>query len=96
VTAGSNITREGNYVSEGTYAQIEPGKTTEAWVKATLGDPSSITEADGNSVWKYAYTVKKTSGGTVFLIFGGHSTDEMQHSAFMEFKDGIVTKKWQG
>jgi len=96
VTGGTNATRTGNYVSQDLFASIEPGKTTMAWVQATLGDPSSRTTADGNVVWKYTYTERVDSGGAVFLIFGSHSTTETVHNAFIEFKDGLVTRKWRG
>ncbi|CAN5529368.1 hypothetical protein BH10PLA1_BH10PLA1_04520 [soil metagenome] len=96
VTGGTDSTRTGNYVSQDLFTSIEPGKTTMAWVQATLGDPTSRTTADGNVVWKYTYTERTDSGGAVFLIFGSHSTTETVHNAFIEFKDGVVTRKWRG
>jgi outer membrane protein assembly factor BamE (lipoprotein component of BamABCDE complex) len=89
---------EGKYVAENTFAQIEPGKTTAGWVKATLGDPSEKTHDDtsGSDIWKYNYTQVKEGDGAVFLIFGGSSRKESKGTAFVEFKDGVVTKKWRG
>src|SRR5437762_13366986 len=86
----------GNFVPPATFDRIEPGKTTAAWVKATLGEPSSKDTA-GNSteVWKYSYTEKKESSGAIFLIFGGSDSKERQHVAYVEIKDGVVTNKWR-
>ena len=88
----------GNYVADSTFSRIEPGKSTAAWVKATLGDPSEKTEVkESNSeVWKYKYTEHQDSNGAIFLIFGGSSSKEKSGTAFVEIKDGIVTNKWRG
>ena len=86
----------GNYVPDTTFDRIEAGKTTAAWVKATLGEPSSKDKVDENSeVWKYSYTEKKESSGAVFLIFGGSDTSEKQRAAYVEMKDGVVKNKWR-
>ena len=86
----------GNFVPPNTFDRIEPGKTTAAWVKATLGEPSSKDTADSSEVWKYSYTEQKESSGAIFLIFGGSDKKEQQHVAYVEIKDGIVTNKWRG
>lgn len=96
VTSDSKVTRSGNYIPESAFDRIEPGKTTQAWVKATLGEPSSKSSLDGNGeVWKWNYTEKKTGSGTLLFVFAGHSEDEKTHCAFVEFKDGVVTRKWR-
>src|SRR5213083_933168 len=58
----------GNYVADNTFSQIQPGKTTAGWVKATLGDPSTKTEVkeSGTEVWKYQYTEHKDGSGAIF------------------------------
>ena len=87
----------GNFVPPNTFDRIEPGKTTAAWVKATLGEPSSKESAGNNTeVWKYNYTEKRESEGAIFLIFGGSDKKEQQHVAYVEMKDGTVTYKWRG
>ena len=98
VTSESKEKTEGKYVAEDTFAQIEPGKTTSSWVKATLGDPSSKSkdEASGDEIWKYNYTQIKEGSGVIFLIFGGTSRKENTGTAFIEFNNGLVTKKWRG
>jgi outer membrane protein assembly factor BamE (lipoprotein component of BamABCDE complex) len=97
VTSDSKVSRSGNYIPESTFDRIEPGKTTAAWVKATLGDPTSKSSLTGENaeVWKWNYTEKKTGSGTLLFVFAGHSEDEKAHAAYVEFKDGVVTKKWR-
>jgi outer membrane protein assembly factor BamE (lipoprotein component of BamABCDE complex) len=97
VTSNSKVSRSGNYVPENSFEQIEPGKTTAAWVKATLGDPSCKTKVDGSDaeIWKWSYKEVKKGSGTVFVIFAGSSEDEKTKSAFVEVKDGVVTRKWR-
>ena len=97
VAHSSNQHVTGNYVPPSTFDRIEPGKTSAAWVKATLGEPSSKETAGVNTeVWKYSYTEQKESSGAIFLIFGGSDKKEQQRVAYVEIKDGMVTNKWRG
>src|SRR3954470_20067035 len=97
VTSSSDQKRHGNYVAPQTFDQIEPGKTTSGWVKATLGEPSSTTDAGGGSeIWKWTYTERTDSSGTVFLLCAGSGTKEQTGNAFVEIKDGVVVNKWRG
>ena len=88
----------GKYVADNTFNQIEPGKTTAGWVKATLGDPSETTDVNEthSQIWKYNYTLRKEGNGAIFLIFGGQNVKEKDGTAFVEIKDGVVTNKWRG
>jgi len=96
VTADSHETRKGTYVSENTFAQIRPGQTTEDWVRVTLGTPTSETVLkDGGRILKWSYTEHHESSGAVFLIFGGHSEKDTDHTAYVEIHDGVVTKAWR-
>ena len=96
VSSTSNQKISGNYVPENTFDRITPGETTASWVKATLGEPSSKDKADDSTeVWKYSYTEVKEGSGAIFLIFGGSDRKELQRSAYVEFKDGIVKSKWR-
>ncbi len=97
VTSSSHSSTSGNYIAPSTFDQIDCGKTTASWVKATLGEPSRKTKVEGtdSEIWKWAYTEKKKGDGTIFLIFAGNSEDEKQHAAYVEIKDGVVTKKWR-
>ena len=96
VSSTSHQTVSGNYVPENTFDRIKPGETTSSWVKATLGEPSTKEKADDiTEVWKYSYTEVKEGSGAIFLIFGGSDKKELQRSAYVEFKDGIVKSKWR-
>ena len=97
VASDTHQSRTGTYVADTTFSQIKPGKTTEGWVRGTLGSPSSETKLDdGTKLWKYTYTERRESSGAVFLIFGGHDEKEQAHTAFVELKDGLVTNAWRG
>ena len=97
ISHSSNQSISGNYVPPTTFDQIERGKTTAGWVKATLGEPSSRdTVENGSEIWKYSYSEKTSSSGAIFLIFGGSDRKEKQRVAYVEIKDGVVTNKWRG
>lgn len=89
-------TRTGRWVPENTFDQIEPGKTSVAWVSAALGQPSEKNRIDEHSeIWKWTYSKTKSANGYVFLIFIGSDTTETPGAAFVEFKDDVVVRKWR-
>ncbi len=92
----STVKRTGTDVSAATFEQIQPGTTTAAWVRATLGDPTSVSRDAHGEVWAWTYTEHVDSSGYVFLIFGGSNTTETTRKAFVELRDGIVVRKWRG
>ncbi len=67
----------------------------EQWVHATLGEPSSRTGPEEDQIWKYVYTTRTDSHGSVFLIFGGSDVKKTTSEAFIEFRDGVVANKWR-
>lgn len=88
--------RTGHWVPENTFDEIEAGKATSAWVAATLGQPSEKNRIDDHSeIWKWTYIQKKSNDGYVFLIFKGSDTIETPGAVFVEFKDGVVVRKWR-
>jgi len=96
VSSTNHESVSGKYVPDNTFDRIKPGETTSSWVKATLGEPSTKEKVDDcNEVWKYSYTEVKEGSGAIFLIFGGSDKKERPCSAYVEFKDGIVTSKWR-
>jgi outer membrane protein assembly factor BamE (lipoprotein component of BamABCDE complex) len=97
VSGGSRDTRRGNYVPNETFSQIKAGQTTAGWVRATLGEPTArtVVDQDDHEIWRYAYTERRDSSGAVFLLFGTHNSTETEHTAYVEFVDGIVLKKWR-
>ncbi len=97
VTSTSKTTTSGNYVPEQTFDRLQPGKTTASWVIATLGEPSARTKVDAtrSEIWKWNYTETRKGSGTVLFLFAGNSNDEKARAAYVEIKDGVVTKKWR-
>jgi outer membrane protein assembly factor BamE (lipoprotein component of BamABCDE complex) len=96
VSTDNHVKREGTYISESTFKEIEPGKTTSAWVLAALGTPTDKTMVEpGHEMWKYTYKETKDSHGHVFLLFSGSDHKIKDGSVFVELKDGVVTKCWR-
>jgi len=96
ITSHDHTDYSGRRVDFSTFSQIEPGKTTKPWVEAALGQPSSTTKLDdGSELMKWEYTERRTSGGSVFLIFSGDSTNETRHAAYVQVRDGVVSKAWR-
>ena len=97
VTSESKTSTSGNFVPAETFDRIKPGETTASWVQATLGEPSCKTkdEASKAEIWKWNYKETKKGSGTVLFLFAGSSNDEKSRCAYVEIKDGVVTKKWR-
>jgi hypothetical protein len=96
IAGNSRTTSSGTKVAQSTFEQITPGSTTIGWVHATLGEPDSKTQDGDDQVWKYTYKEQTDTSGAVFLIFAGSSTNQTTNTVFIEFKDGVVIKKWRG
>jgi outer membrane protein assembly factor BamE (lipoprotein component of BamABCDE complex) len=96
VSSQNKRTTSGNYISSAAFSEIKEGTTTGEWVKATLGDPTSSSKlADGSEIWKWSYTETRDGQGTVFLLFSGSDQTVTKSNAFVEIKDGVVTRKWR-
>ena len=96
VTGSNKESGSGTKVADETFKQIKVNETSEEWVRATLGPPTSdTTMQSGGHILKYTYTEKRETSGAVFLIFGGHDEKTVEHNAFFEIKNGIVTKAWR-
>lgn len=96
ISGDNHETRSGTQVSDATFNRIKPNQTTEDWVRATLGAPTTDTALrDGGHVMKYIYTEHHESSGAVFLIFGGHDERQIDHTAFIEAHNGVVTNAWR-
>jgi hypothetical protein len=101
LVAGSSRTyQSGTYVGRGTLAQIEPGKTNEEFVLASLGPPhqhptSKITMDDGAELWKWEYTRRPSSSGAVFLLLASDTHHESRTVTSILFRDRIVERVWQ-
>jgi hypothetical protein len=97
IVSGKSVEESGIKVSATTLSQVQPGETTEAWLIAALGPPSArtpVTSAPEVQILRYDYTLRKSSGGTVFLIFAGESESETTSRTFFEVTNGVVSKYW--
>lgn len=92
----ANSTREqGVKVSQSTLNQVKPGETTESWLIATLGEPTSRRTVDEQtSVLRYDHKVVTSKGGAIFLIFSGAEKHEKTKTVLFETKDGVVSRYW--
>ena len=96
IAADSHESTSGVKVSDATFNRIKPNETSEEWVRATLGPATADTALkDGGRIMKWSYTEKRESSGAIFLIFGGHSEKKINHTAYVEFHNGIVTNAWR-
>ena len=91
----SSTTQSGSFVSPATLASIEPGKTTQQWVRAMIGEPSTRITENGRETWRYAFTRLTRSDGFVLVIFGGSNSEQISQNTFIEFESEIVRRVWQ-
>jgi len=83
-------------LDERTIEQIEPGETTEAWVRSVFGDPASCEQVDEDTrILEYRCVKERRDGVTVFLLLAANNTREFEKRLFIEVADGVVTKTWQ-
>ena len=97
VTSGNSVQESGVRVSSNTLAQVEVGRTTEAWLVAALGEPDARTPVvggEGVQILRYNHTVSRSGHGTLFLVFAGHHDRTETSSAYFEVTDGIITRYW--
>jgi hypothetical protein len=95
IHADSHTRVSGHHVGEETLRQIEPGKKQD-YVLVLLGEPSVRTAlADGVEIWRWTATEKRTSSGSLIFVFDSDQSHESTRSAYVEFKDGVVTKAWR-
>ncbi len=86
----------GSYVGASTFQKIEEGVTTEEWVLAALGVPTSeATLEDGTKLWKWSYEERRKSRGALLFVFGGSSDHVSQGGVYAELRDGIVQRTWR-
>lgn len=95
VMKGKSVQETGVRVSQSTLAQITPGETTQAWLLAVLGEPTSARDVDDRTrILRYDHKVTTEKGGTVFLIFAGGESYQNASTALFEVTDGVVTRYW--
>lgn len=95
MTSHSSVKESGAKVSSVTLDQIRPGKTTEAWLLAAAGEPTTRREVDAHTaILRYDHVTSSSSGGTIFLLFSGGSTKQKTSSVIFEVSDGVIQRYW--
>jgi outer membrane protein assembly factor BamE (lipoprotein component of BamABCDE complex) len=97
VMSGTSVEQHGVRVTRSTLDQVEIGTTSEAWVVATLGEPTERTTVEGQehvSVLRYDFVESRSEGGTVFLIFAGGKDVTTTTRTFFEVTGGVVSRYW--
>jgi hypothetical protein len=95
LTSSNTTDESGVRVGAGTLRQVEVGRTTEDWLLATLGPPTSRNKVRGElEILGYDHQVVKKSNGSVFLLFAGSSKKVEKSSTYFELSDGVVTRYW--
>lgn len=96
IESDNHVSYTGNYVPTDSFSRIEVGRSTPAFVEATLGEPTSRTDLeDGTQIWRWDYVVRRSGEGSLLLVFDGQSSSEKRHASFVQFQDGVVVKKWR-
>jgi outer membrane protein assembly factor BamE (lipoprotein component of BamABCDE complex) len=88
----------GASVANDDLARVQPGSSTPAEVEAILGPPTLRTAAaDGSGeVWTWRWEERTAGAGAVFLIFGGSDSKVVEQAVNVEFRNGVVARKWRG
>ncbi|SRR5690554_1008629 len=97
ITSHKATHESGIEVGRGTLRQIEPGKTTEQWLLAALGEPTSraiVRGPDDVHILGYSHEKMKKSRGSLFLLFSGSSKKIDKRTTYFEITNGVVTRYW--
>ena len=98
ISSGSVSEFEGPSIGDRTLAQIEPGATSQRWVRAVLGEPTERAKIDdaesGLEVWKWIRRKVVTTRGSAVLVSSRSRSEEVR-TVYVEFRDGVVTRAWR-
>jgi hypothetical protein len=97
ISSSNSVKESGKPVSGSTLRQVELGETTEGWLIAAIGEPTSrkaVADQTNVQILGYEHEVVKSSSGAVLFVFAGASRKETSQRTYFEITDGIVTKYW--
>lgn len=97
ISTSNSVNESGVRVGGSTLRQIELGVTTEQWLVAALGQPTSrsAVRGPGNVEFLcYSHERVKQSRGKLFLLFSGSSSKVDRSRTCFEITDGVVTRYW--
>ncbi len=95
ITSHEATRYSGRVVAEENLHRIQPGETTEAWIVATLGEPSRVEDV-GNAtrILRYESTKIKEVDAALLFVFDVGSRVELDRTVFIETRDGVVERYW--
>lgn len=90
---GCTSSNLGNRIGDETLRQFEAGTTSEAWLLAILGEPTTaapVVGIENTKVFRYSLTEQR--GGLMAMIYG----DDRRTVSVVYFilTDGVVTRYW--
>lgn len=91
--AGAQRDDTGIRIGDETMKQFKAGVTTESWLLAILGEPTSASEVVGvDNTRVYRYATGEESSGLASLFSGGGSKNTAV--TYFVITDGVVTRFW--
>jgi hypothetical protein len=92
LAAGCSVPRTGVRIGDNTLEQFEAGVTTEAWLVAIIGEPTSWSIVEGvEDTRVYRYELVERKGGLLSFFTG----DELSTSVvYFIISEGVVTRFW--
>jgi len=100
INSNTNEYETGTHISQTTLARIEPGTTTQDWVRSVLGEPSRTdsfhpqdSEKHGE-IWVYEWKKTRSSSGSIIFLIDTTSNKQQHETYYIEFIDGIVSRTW--
>jgi hypothetical protein len=85
--------QSGIRIGDATLEQFKPGKTSENWVLAILGEPSSTAQVQGeDDVRVLRYSLVQEHGGMMGGLFGGSSITVS--TVYFIVRKGVVESLW--
>lgn len=97
ISTASSVQEHGKPLSVSTLRQVEVGKTTEGWLLAAVGEPTSRAQVRGQDnveLLCYDHKRMKASNSTILFIFAGSSNKLETSRTCFEVTDGFVTRHW--
>ena len=94
LTACASSRESGIRIGDTTLAQFKAGKTSERWILAVLGEPTSRAEIEGeDDVHVLRYSMVEEKGGLFSSLFGG-GTELTVSTFFFIVRKGTVDSFW--
>ncbi|MCC5022552.1 MAG: hypothetical protein J6386_07030 [Candidatus Synoicihabitans palmerolidicus] len=96
IQSHEEVRYSGRSVESSTLDRLQPGKTTEAWLRATLGEPSRVEDVGGKTrILSYDSTKIKKVDAKLLFVFDTSSHVELDQTVFIEFEDGVLVRYWK-